>query len=123
MVVNVQSDVMGVDDRVRLDEVDAPLPGTPFAEGWHPGETLDYTMAPLSVHVAAFTPHEVADLVRIVTGELDLDARVSVYTTSSGGSSAHLVHRNAPNADGAIVLRPDSANPHWLLFAFATQTF
>jgi hypothetical protein len=72
------------------------------------------------------------ELVAAVTSRIDLDARISVYASTSGGSSAHLIHRNVdptdggaatPNQDGAIVLAPDSASPRYLLFAFLEDDF
>lgn len=35
----------------------------------------------------------------------------------------NLIHRNVPNADGAIVIRSDSPQPHYLLFRFPQQSF
>jgi hypothetical protein len=122
MVVNVLSS--GADPDVYLAEIEAPLAGGAFAEGWHPGYALDYVTT-LSVHADAFTPHPMAALVTLVTDEIEIGAPISVYATSTGGSyahSAHLVHRNATDADGAIVLHPDTA-PHYLLFRFGDQTF
>lgn len=40
MVVNVLS--TWSDPHVCLDEIDAPLAGAPWQEGWHPGTPLDY---------------------------------------------------------------------------------
>lgn len=124
MVVDVLS-TQGSPD-VWLDEIDAPLAGGAWSEGWHPGVALDYA-ATLGVHSSAFTDMNQADLVAKITSEIDLGAKISVFATSSGASyepdSAHLVHRNAINADGAIVVRPDSGNPHWLLLRFAEQSF
>jgi len=122
MVVNVLSS--SSDPNVYLDEIDAPLAGGPFEEGWHPGYALDYVTT-LGVHSDAFVPHAMAELVTLVTDEIDLGANISVYATSTGGTyadSAHLVHRNATNADGAIVIHPDTA-PHYLLFRFGEQSF
>lgn len=50
---------------------------------------------------------------------------VSVYATSGDGrpESAHLVHRNENETDRAIVVRPDSASPKFVLFAFDDQIF
>jgi alpha-beta hydrolase superfamily lysophospholipase len=79
----------------------------------------------LGTNSNAFTPMVQADLVAAVTSELALGARVSVFATSSGGNladSAHLVHRNLTDADGAIVISPDT-KPHYLLFRFPNQTF
>jgi len=123
MVVNVLA--TGASPDVFLTEVDAPLAGGAFEEGWHPGYALDY-VATLGVHADAFTPHPMAELVALVTDAITVGAPISVYATSSGGTyahSAHLVHRNDPNEDGAIVLRPDTGTPRYLLFRFGDQTF
>lgn len=123
MVVNVLS--TSADLRVFIDELDAPLVGGPWAEGWHTGIPLDYPTA-LGVASTAFTPHDEAETVQLLTDRLELGAHVSVFATSSGGSkadSAHLVHRHANHDDGAIVLDADTATPHYILFHFADQTF
>lgn len=115
MVVNVQSDVSTL-------EIDAPLAGPVWAEGWHTDASLDYPST-LGVHSTEFA--RTVDPVTLATNQLELGARVSVYATSSGGSfadGAHLVHRNKPNADGAIVISPDIA-PHYVLFKFDNQSF
>jgi hypothetical protein len=124
MVINVMSDRAGQDPRVQLLEMNAPLPGDPWSEGWHtgPGVALDYATT-LGVSSTDFTPYEFEELVQRVNDAITLDARVSVYATSSGGASAHLVHRNQPDADGAVVLDPTSENPTWLLFHFDGQVF
>lgn len=116
---------MVVNTDVLLAEVDAPLAGPAWAEGWHPGAQLDYVT---TLHVAstAFAPHPPGDITTLVTAPIELGARISVFGTSSGGAnaaSAHLVHRNLTNADGAIVIGPDTSAPHYLLFRFANQTF
>jgi len=122
MVVNVLSD-RGTDLRVRLGELQHALPTPAWAEGWHSGVTLDYPST-LEVHTTSgFTPYEMAPLVAKVTDAIPLGAKVSVYAATSGGASAHKVHRNTGNQDGAIVIEPDSAKPRWLLFHFANQTF
>lgn len=105
-------------------EVDAPLAGGAWAEGWHPGVALDYVT---TLHVAstAFTPHDPAATTALVTEAIALGAPISVFATSSGGTkadSAHLIHRNTANADGALVLDA-TTSPHYLLFRFANQTF
>jgi hypothetical protein len=124
MVVDVLSSKGSPD--LGFDEIDAPLAAGAWAEGWHPGVVLDY-QSTLNVHSAAFTTMHQAELVAKITSEIDLGAKISVFATSSGASfepdSAHLVHRNLQNADGAIVIRPDSAQPHWLLLRFLDQTF
>jgi hypothetical protein len=123
MVVDVLS-TLGSPD-VLIDEIDTPLAplGMAWAEGWHPGAALDYVTT-LNVHSGAFTPVHQADLVARITREIDLGARISIFATSQDSpSSAHLVHRNATNADGAIVIRPDSGAPHYILLRFGEQTF
>ncbi|MEO7095270.1 MAG: hypothetical protein ABI175_18565 [Polyangiales bacterium] len=123
MVTNVLSD--SGDPRVFLYELDAPLVGPAWAEGWHPGVPLDYTSM-LHVTSDLFVPHDMTTTVDLVTDRIDLDTKISVFATSSGGtnaSGAHLIHRNLTNADGAIVIGPDTATPHWILFRFDEQTF
>ncbi|HEY8041367.1 MAG TPA: hypothetical protein VIF15_16290 [Polyangiaceae bacterium] len=124
MVVDVLSTIGNPD--VFFDEIDAPLAGGAWAEGWHPGTALDY-VSTLAVHSGAFVPMHQADLVAKITSEIDLGARISVFATSGGAASepdsAHLVHRNTPDADGAIVVAPDSALPHYMLLRFGEQTF
>jgi hypothetical protein len=109
---------------VSLYELDAPLAAGVWAEGWHAGVSLDYVTT-LNVKSTSFTPMVMADLVTKVTSEIDLGAHISVFATSGSTEphSAHLVHRNLPNADGAIVIHPDSAQPHYLLFRFPQQSF
>jgi len=119
MVANVLS--TSSDPHVWLGEVDAPLPGKAWAEGWHPGEQLDY-VSTLAVTKAQFTEADQAAAVARLD-LLEIGAKVSVYATSQNSpNSAHLIHRNAANADGAIVLDPDTS-PHYLLTAFPEQTF
>ena len=122
MVVNVESEVVGVDPKVHYLAIDKPLPAPAWSEGWHPGVTLDYPTT-LDVHVAAFSALAKAELVKTVTDAIPLGANVSVYSSTSGGASAHLIHRNGANDDGAIVLGPDTATPRFLLFHFDQQTF
>ena len=59
----------------------------------------------------------------IAADQLTLGAKISVYATSSGGASAHLVHRNDGKADGTIVIDPEGPSPTMLLFHFPTQSF
>ena len=100
--------VLNVDAEVSTRELDAPLAGPAWSDGWHTDAPLDYVTT-LGAHSGDFT--KAADPVALVTDQLELGARVSVYATSTGGTkadSAHLVHRNATNADGAIVIAPDT---------------
>jgi len=121
MVVDVHSTFAPYD--VLEDEIDAPLAGGAWAEGWHAGASLDY-VGTLGVHSDAFASMTMDDVVAKITSQIDLGSRISVFATSqSSPSSAHLVHRNATNQDGAIVIHPDGSLPHWILIRFAEQTF
>lgn len=123
MVTNVLSD--SGDPRVFFRELDAPLAGAPWEDGWHPGTGLDYAST-LHVTSDTFAPYDMTTLVGMVTDRIELGAKVSVFATSSGGANAgnaHLVHKNLPNADGAIVIGADTASPHYLLFRFDEQVF
>ena len=114
MVINVLSS--SAVTQVFETEIQHTLPGAAWTEGWHPTETLDY--ANLGTHKADFTPYDLIPLSARIADKITVDAKISVYATSSGGDSAHLVHRNKPNQDGAIVLDPISPSPTWMLFAF-----
>jgi hypothetical protein len=123
MVTNVLSD--SGPPQVYLYELDAPLAGPAWAEGWHPGYQLDYTS---TLHVTSdqFVAHDMPTTVDMITGRIELGTKISVFATSSGGvnaSGAHLIHRNLTNADGAIVIGPDTATPHYMLFRFDEQAF
>jgi hypothetical protein len=121
MVVDVHSTFAPYD--VLENEIDAPLVGGAWAEGWHPGASLDYVDT-LAVHSDAFVSMTQDDVVAKITSQIDLGAHVSVFATSQGSpSSAHLVHRNLPNQDGAIVVHPDGTSPHWILIRFDEQSF
>ncbi|MEO6418890.1 MAG: hypothetical protein ABIP39_05755 [Polyangiaceae bacterium] len=127
MVVDVLSSTADPDSGtydVSLSELDAPLAAGAWAEGWHPGFALDY-VSTLDVHSPAFTAMKQADLVAKITSEIELGDHISIFATATSAepNSAHLVHRNHANADGAIVVHPDSANPHYLLLRFSEQTF
>jgi hypothetical protein len=121
MVVDVLSD--SGDPDVSFYEMNAPLADGAWAEGWHPGIDFDYVTT-LSVHSTSFTAMTQANLVAKVTSEIALGSKISVFATSMDEpTSAHLVHRNVTNQDGAIVLGPDTKSPHYLLFRFSEQTF
>lgn len=120
MVVNVLS-TQGPPD-VYYTTTTHALPAPAFAEGWHTGVTLDY-VTDLSMHVANFTPVAFEALVKKVVDAIPLDGKVSVYSSTSGGSSSHLVHRNGNGNDGAIVLDADGPTPTWMLFHFDEQQF
>ena len=124
MVVNVLSN--GADPDIRVRALNAPLPAPAFAPGWHPGLTLDYP-ADLSVHSGTgWDALDLAEATAWIAEPIEVGVSIAVYATSSGGTnaaSAHLIHRNGSNHDGAIVLDPTGASPRWLLFSFADQTF
>jgi len=122
LVVNVQSDGRSADTRVRYVAYDAAeMPGRAWSEGWHTDLTLDYVKT-LALTPEKFAPFEMNELSQAITDELTLGEKISVYATSSGGASAHLVHRNG-GRDGAIVVHIDAAKPRVLAFHFAEQSF
>jgi len=103
-------------------ERDAVLAGPPWAEGWHVGVTFDYVNT-LGVHRLDFAPKPMEELADVITDQLELGARVSIFATvEDQPDSAHLIHRNFTGADGAIVIRADTA-PHYLLLRFDNQLF
>ncbi|HEY0255019.1 MAG TPA: hypothetical protein VGC41_26010 [Kofleriaceae bacterium] len=122
MVVNVLS--TSGEPRVYLGESDAALAGGAFAEGWHPGFGLDY-VTNLNVHKATFTLADQATAAARVYDMIEIGAPISIFATSGGppqADSAHLIHRNDPNEDGALVLDP-MGSPHYLLTAFDNDGF
>jgi hypothetical protein len=124
MVVDVLSDQGNPD--VFENEIDAPLVGDPWSDGWHDTASLDYVTT-LARTSTSFVEMNQATVVDRITNQLNLDAHVSVFATSAGEpSSAHLVHRNLTNQDGAIVINPDASgnsSPHWILIRFDEQSF
>ncbi len=120
MVVNVKSDFNDPD--VDYLAIDHALPAPAWSEGWHPGLALDYA-ADFGVKSTEFVSHPMAELSDLVVDEIPLDSKISVYASSSGGASAHKVHRNDGKIDGAIVLDPTGQKPRALLFHFSNQTF
>jgi hypothetical protein len=120
MVVNVKSD-FGPPD-VDYLAIDHALPAPAWSEGWHTGLALDYA-ADFGVTSDQFTAHPMAELSDMVVDEIPLGEKISVYASSSGGASAHKVHRNDGKIDGAIVLDPAGPKPRALLFHFSDQTF
>jgi hypothetical protein len=122
VVVNVLS--TGTDPDVRFGDLTHALPAPAFAEGFHAGVTLDYP-ADLGLHAGAapFTPKTMAALVPLVVSRIEVGAKIAAYAQGSGGTSVHNVHRYGGGKDGALVVDPTSATPHWLVFHFADQTF
>jgi hypothetical protein len=100
------------------------LPAPAFAEGWHANTPLDYVTT-LGVHSdASFTPLTLAEGVAKIAAEVKVGDPIAIYGTVGDGrtESAHLIHRNLANQDGAIVVNPTTA-PRFLLFHFDNQTF
>jgi hypothetical protein len=120
MVINIQSTVG--DPNVQYLAIDHALVGPAWSEGWHTGIALDYVQH-FGVHAGDFTPHPLAELADVVTDAITLGQKVSVFAQTTGGSSAHQIHRNGSNVDGAVVLDADGPKPRVLLFHFADQTF
>ncbi len=124
LVINVQSDRPGADPKIRIATLDHALPAPPFAEGWHLPAPLDYVTS-LGAHAdASFTSLTLDEATTRIVAELKVGDPVSVYGTSGDGrpESAHLIHRNAADQDGAIVVHPTTA-PKFMLFHFDNQTF
>jgi hypothetical protein len=122
LVVNVKDPTGGV----YLAEVDAPLVGVAWQEGWHTdaAEKLDY-VSNLHKHSTDFVAHNATDLVNAILCELVPGDTVSIYAKGWGNNGAHDIHRNTGGggADGAVVLHAHTANPHYLLFHFINQSF
>jgi hypothetical protein len=123
LVVNVKSSFG--DPNIRLGTFSFPLPAPAFELGWHPGLMLNYQT--LGVHAdAGFTSVNLNQASMRIYDAIEVGQPISIYATSSGGvlaASAHLIHRNGNNNDGALVLNPTSAIPTFMLFHFANQSF
>lgn len=117
----------GTDPRMRLRTMTLPLLGPPFGEGWHTSVKLDYVNS-LGLHdgdEGGFTSKTKDELIAALASELVIGAKISIYATSDKGrpDSAHLVHRNDPDEDGALVIDPAGDEPKYLLFHFDGQDF
>lgn len=122
--VKTKGDVYDV--AVNIDgleaEVDAPLPGEPWSEGWHLNATLDY-VKDLGLHSEAFQLTGLAEVrARIETAIANAN-HVAIFATPYNHGGAHLVHRQDGRRDGAIVLDPLSSKPHVLAFRFEKHSF
>lgn len=119
--------VIDVDDNaakgtIHTSTIRHALVGDAWSDGWHT-LNLDY-VTDLAQSSSSFTSSTTDDAVKATTDALELGAKVSIYATAQGeADSAHLVHRNKTNQDGAIVIDPDGASPTWLLYAFSNQSF
>lgn len=104
-------------------ELDAPMPGGAYAEGWHVGVTLDYP-TDLALHSTAITLTGIPQVRARVLEQLTNANHISVFGTGyTDLTGAHLIHRNPTNHDGALVLDPMSATPHLLVFRFEQDSF
>jgi hypothetical protein len=124
LVANVQSDRDAGDNRIQVADFVHALPAPAWSEGWHLGAGLDYVTT-LGVHSdASFTPLALTDAATKIATEVKVGDLVSIYATvgATEPNSAHLIHRNDPNEDGAIVIHPTTA-PSFILFHFSNQTF
>jgi hypothetical protein len=113
---------VAVNTDTLYDEIDAPLPGTAWAEGWHANANLDYP-GNLGVHSTSFTTTNPTALAQMIESELANANHVSIFATGYGPTGAHDVHRRGQNEDGAIIIHPLDAQAHLLLFCFNTDTF
>jgi hypothetical protein len=102
-------------------ELDAPLAGGSWSEGWHTQDGLDYPND-LGAHSAAFTTTGLSTVAAEVEQRLANANHVAIFCTGYGPTGCHLVHRNS-GSDGAIVIDPLSPTAHWLLFDFSGDTF
>jgi hypothetical protein len=109
-------------DIVDIAEKDAPLVGGAWSEGWHAPADLDYP-ANFNLHSGDFTEDDQPTATKKVNDVLATANHVSIFATKYGTDGVHLVHRNGNGNDGAIVINPLSATPHWVLFHFPTQSF
>jgi hypothetical protein len=121
MVAAVVSDFGNPD--MALLEREAPLAGPAWQEGWHLGVPFDY-VATMGAHRLDFTPVAKQDLVDAIDRAAAIGGRVSVFATvEQQHDSAHLIHRNQSNRDGAIVFGADGASPRYFLLRFDNQLF
>ena len=125
MVVNIESN--GTVKEIRMRTLPHALVGPAYSEGWHPGINFDY-VTDLGVHTTdeGWTAEPLQAASKRIADAMTIGAPIAVYATSSGGtfaSGAHLVHRNLPGLDGALVIDPTGTNPQFMLFHFENQSF
>lgn len=126
VAIALSSTRAGTDPKMRYRTISSALIGPPFSEGWHTSVAFDY-VTNLGLHdgdEGGFTPRTKDEVIADIAAQLVIGAKVSVFATSDKGrpDSAHLVHRNDPNEDGAIVIDP-TGTPKYLLFHFDGQDF
>jgi hypothetical protein len=125
--LQVKSNGAVYDIAVNLDgfegETDAPLPGIPFAEGWHAQTDLDY-VRDFGLHSTALTLTTPTSIRQRLESVLANANHVAIFATSyTGSDGAHLVHRQSGLRDGAIVVNPLAAKAHVIAFRFVSDTF
>lgn len=119
--LQVESGAATYDIAVNIDGLSAEIAHAPlaaWADGWHPGVSLDYP-ADLAVHAPAFATTNA----RTFEERLSAANHVSIYATGYGSDGAHLVHRNGGGHDGAVVLDPLGPSAQFLVFRFPQQSF
>jgi hypothetical protein len=114
------------DIAINLDvlegEIDTPLPGIPFAEGWHV-MPLDYP-TDLGLHSPALTVTSPAVVRARVESQLTNANHISVFGFGYPGSDgAHIIHRSSGGGDGALVINPLAPKAHVIAFRFADDVF
>ncbi len=114
------------DVAVNLDtleaDLDAPLPGTAWAEGWHANEQLDYPST-LSLHASAFAQTSPTTQRTNLQNALANANHIAIFGTGYGPTGAHDIHRKGFGDDGAIVINPLDAKAHIITFRFSTDSF
>lgn len=109
---------------MALAQRDAPLAGPAWSEGWHVGPeyTFDY-VDNMNLHRLDFMPLAKDAMVGEIDRNIVVGGKVSIFATvEDQPDSGHLVHRNTPGKDGAIIIDAD-ASPHYLMLRFDNQLF
>jgi hypothetical protein len=124
-IYNIAVDVVstgGGSSEVSFLDVTHPLVGGAWSEGWHTGDKLDY-VSTLDVHSTDMVAKTKSQMISLLGSDFATVNHVSIFTTGFNSSGGHLVHREGSSHDGAIVIEPLSASPHYLLFRFPEQSF
>ena len=105
-------------DGLEYDLPHAMVDGA-WAEGWHPGDKLDYPSM-LGVHFSSFKTTNAQAFIN----DLANVNHISVFATGYGPDGAHLIHRENPgeSEDGAVITDPLGASPHFYVFRFDTDS-
>ena len=120
MVAAVESTVG--EPKMAFASKDAALVGPAWSDGWHLDTDFDY-VTHLGLHRLDLAPMPMFDLADAITGPITIGAKISVFATvENSDDSAHLIHRNEINHDGAFVIDPDGS-PTYLVTRFDNQLF